>query len=92
MSAVYKSPLKCEFSIKERDSIFADKKKPVDLRGMLNVFMLFSILNYYRLMVRHTRKFGSFFYDNINLMSSQLINKNLFFFLILFMGFLVLLY
>ena len=68
MSAIYKSPLKCEFSVKHRDSLFVDKEKPVDLRGMLNVFLLFSVLNYYRLMVRHTMKFGSFFYNNINLM------------------------
>ena len=55
LASQYKSTLNIDFSNKVRESLLTDKKNPVNLKGLLHGFLLFAILNYYRLMYEHTR-------------------------------------
>lgn len=86
--ATYKSSLNCEYSICQRESIFQDEKKPADLRGLLNLFVLFAILNYYRLIVDHAFKNGFFFKLNFWIFLDSFYEINFIFFIFLFFAFL----
>jgi len=59
---LYRSPLSCEYATKVRDSYLTNYEKPTDLRGLLNLFLLFSVLNYYRLIANHLKEIQ--FYKN----------------------------
>ena len=61
----YKSPLAYDVSIKVRDSVYSNPEKPADLRGFINLFILFSLLNYSRLIAEHTFKYKQAFTTNV---------------------------
>ena len=61
----YKSPLAYDVSIKVRDSVYSNPDKPADLRGFINLFILFSLLNYSRLIAEHTFKYKQAFTTNV---------------------------
>lgn len=61
----YKSPLAFDVSIKNRDSVYSNPDKPADLKGFINLFILFSLLNYSRLIIEHVRKYKLVFFTNV---------------------------
>ena len=62
----YKSPLAYDVSIKVRDSVYSNPDKPADLRGFINLFILFSLLNYSRLIAEHAFKYKQAFTTNVS--------------------------
>lgn len=91
--AVYKSPLNCDNSCKIRDSVFANTEKPADFRGLLNLFILFAILNYYRVILEHALKYGSLFNENLQIfIKMSRSDINFFIFVILFIGYIFFIY
>lgn len=61
----YKSPLAYEVSIKVRDSVYSDPLKPADFRGFINLFILFSLLNYSSHIAEHFIKYKLAFATNV---------------------------
>lgn len=63
----HKTPLECDYATEVRDSVIDNTKtnSPTDLRGFINLFILFSVLNYGRLIIEHTFKFKSMFSTNV---------------------------
>jgi hypothetical protein len=57
-------PLSLKFESKVGDSPFSDKSKILNLRGFLNLFILYSLLNYSRLIIEHTLNYKQIFWDN----------------------------
>ena len=57
-------PLSLKFESKVGDSPFSDKSKVLNLRGFLNLFILYSFLNYSRLIIEHTMNYRQIFWDN----------------------------
>ena len=91
--AVYKSPLNCDNSCKIRDSVFANTEKPADLRGLLNLFILFAILNYYRVILDYTLKYGMLFNENFQLfLKMSRSDVNFLIFVLLFLSYVFLIY
>lgn len=62
----YKSPLAYDVSIKVRDSVYSNPDKPADFRGFINLFIMFSLLNYSRLITEHTIKYKQAFATNVS--------------------------
>jgi hypothetical protein len=46
-------PLASKFDSKEGDSPFTDKSKPLNLRGFLNLFIIYSLINFARIGIEH---------------------------------------
>ena len=63
----YKSPLQLEFASAVRDSILTSADKTVNLRGLINLFIIFSILIYSRLILEHSIKYGIIFSKSVSL-------------------------
>ncbi len=59
--STYKDPLKLDYSSKVCDSVLSTNAAPANLRGFFNLFILFSCLNYSRLIIEHSFKYGSIF-------------------------------
>lgn len=52
-----------KFESEARESPFTDKSKVLNLRGFLNLFILYSLLNYSRLIVQHTMNYREVFWS-----------------------------
>ena len=61
----YKDPLKLDYAKINRDSVLSTSEGPANLRGFINLFIIFSCLNYWRLIIDHSFKYGSIFSRNV---------------------------
>ena len=66
LSIYHKTPLECDYATEVRDSVINGTNASADLRGFINLFILFSVLNYGRLIIEHTFKFKSVFSQNVS--------------------------
>ncbi len=64
--AGYKDPLKLDYSRNIRDSVLSSASGPANLRGFFNLFIIFSCLNYSRIIIDHSLKYGSIFSKNVS--------------------------
>ncbi len=62
--AGYKSPLQLEFDREVRDSVLASDKES-NLRGLINLFIVFSVVNYSRLIAKTLLEHTSMFEDTV---------------------------
>jgi hypothetical protein len=67
-----KDPLQLDYSKANRESILSTKSKPANLRGFFNLFIIFSFMNYWRLVIEHSMKFGPVFLANVDLSDFRL--------------------
>jgi hypothetical protein len=68
----YKDPLKLDYSRKVCDSVLSTSEGPANLRGFFNLFLIFSFLNYSRLIIDHSFKYGSLFSQTVELLDLDL--------------------
>jgi hypothetical protein len=61
----YKDPLKLDYSRNIRDSILSSESVPTNLRGFFNLFVIFSCLNYWKLIIDHSFTYGSIFTNTV---------------------------
>lgn len=61
-------PLSLKFESKESESPFSDQSSVLNLRGFLNLFILYSLLNYSRLIIEHTMNYKQVFWDSWNIL------------------------
>ena len=61
----YKTPLQQDFSYESKDSVLCSSKE-ANLRGFINLFLIFSVLNYSRLIMENLLKHKTMFKDTVN--------------------------
>lgn len=64
----YRDPLKLDYSRNICDSILSTSAGPTNLRGFFNLFIIFSCLNYSRLIIDHSFKYGPLFSRTVDLL------------------------
>ena len=60
--------LSSKFKSTAQDSPFTDKSKVLNLRGFLNLFILYSLFNYSRLIIQHTVNYKAVFWNYWDIM------------------------
>ena len=66
----FKSPLLLNYAKETRDSVLVSEKE-ANLRGFMNLFIIFSVLNYWRLISDNMKKHSTVFKDTVFLLGSH---------------------
>lgn len=64
--AMYKSPLQREYSNKIQESLMVDKHRHLNIRGFVNLGVIFLCLNYTRLIIESKTEDNFVFIENVN--------------------------
>lgn len=66
--AMYKSPLQKEYSTKIQESLMVDKNRTLNIRGFVNLGIIFICLNYIRLIIESKTESKFLFIENVRLL------------------------
>ena len=59
----FQYPLNLEYSCEIRESLINDHENPADFRGVINLVMLFTAINYLTKMIKNYKSYGLIFID-----------------------------
>lgn len=65
---MYKSPLQKEYSTKIQESMMVDKNRELNIKGFINLAIIFVCLNYIRLIIESKTDDRFVFVENVNLL------------------------
>lgn len=66
--STYRDPLKLDYSRNICESVLSTSSGPANLRGFFNLFIIFSCLNYSRMIIEHSFKYGPLFSRSVELL------------------------
>ena len=66
--AMYKSPLQREYSNKIQESLMVDKHRTLNIRGFVNLGVIFLVMNYARLIIETKTEDRFLFVENVSLL------------------------
>ena len=78
----YKDPLVINYQNEVRDSLMTDQTKVVDYSGFFNLLLIFSVLNYSRLIITHYIKYKNQLFGNLISILKVLFSPSYFVFLV----------
>lgn len=64
--ALHKSPLQKEYSVKCQESLMVDKNRNLDIKGFINLGVIFLCLNYVRLIIESKTEHKYVFIENVS--------------------------